>query len=132
MFSFGLSNWDTTRGDDVPGEDSTGRHVPTPPVIGLGDGTTGELIYLPSARVRQGDDEATVELRRLEDGRLVVLAYTSLEALVEGCGERQPWLSVRSEYLEQIVSGSGATEVLRNAMLPDEQRQDAPVSGGQS
>ncbi|TKG73194.1 MULTISPECIES: SAV_915 family protein [Prauserella] len=117
----------------MPGDDSTARNVPTPPVIGLDEGATEtDLVYLPSERVRQGDAEATVELRRLEDGRLVVLAYTSVEALVEGCGERQPWLSVRSEYLEQIVSGSGATEVLWNAVLPDEQRQEAPVSGGQS
>ncbi|WP_146239985.1 SAV_915 family protein [Prauserella flavalba] len=117
----------------MPGDDSTGRNVPTPPVIGLTESAPeGDAVYLPSERVQQGDAEATVELRRLEDGRLVVLAYTSLQALVEGCGERQPWLSVRGEYLEQIVTGSGAAEVLWNAVLPDEQRQDAPVSEGRS
>ena len=102
-----------------------------PPTIGpefvSGEADEVENVYLPSERVHHGDEEATVELRRLEDGRLVVLAYTSLESLVEGCGERQPWLSVRSDYLQQIVTDSGATEVLWNAVLPDDQRQDAPA-----
>ncbi|WP_083666695.1 SAV_915 family protein [Saccharomonospora sp. CUA-673] len=88
-----------------------------------------EDVFLPSERVQYGDEEATVELRRLEDGRLVVLAYTSLESLVEGCGEGQPWLSVRSDYLQQIVVDSGATEVLWNAVLPDDQRRNAAAGG---
>lgn len=104
-----------------------------PPTIGpdfvADEADEVENVYLPSERVHHGDEEATVELRRLEDGRLVVLAYTSLESLVEGCGERQPWLSVRSDYLQQIVADSGATEVLWNAVLPDDQRQDAQAGG---
>lgn len=119
----------------MPGDRFGGPDGPAPPVIGLGftdEAAQEEVVYLPSERVQRGDQEATVELRRLEDGRLVVLAYTSLEALVEGCGERQPWLSVRSPYLEQIVADSWASEVLWNAVLPDDQRQDAPAAGRQA
>ncbi|MCP2236824.1 SAV_915 family protein [Prauserella halophila] len=118
----------------MPEERFGAQDALAPPVIGpefadAADDRPDE-VYLPSERVHYGDEEATVELRRLEDERLVLLAFTSLEALVEGCGEGQPWLSVRSDYLNRIVTDSGATEVLWNAVLPDDQRQEAVPTGG--
>ena len=60
--------------------------------------STGELnpclppmVYLPSQREAPGDDEAQLELRRLVDGRLAAVAYTTQERLVHSCGESQPW-----------------------------------------
>jgi hypothetical protein len=86
-----------------------------------------ELAFLPSERVHRGDMEAAVEFRRTEDGRLVVLAYTSVRALVEACGEKQPWVATPSAHLEQICTESGADAVLWNIALPAEQRRDVPA-----
>lgn len=110
--------------------------APTSPVIGGEFGADGEedpeLVFLPSERVHRGDMEAAVEFRRTEDGQLVVLAYTSVRALVEACGEKQPWVALPSVYLEQIVAESGADSVLWNAELPDEQRREEPSESGGS
>ena len=109
---------------------------PMTSVIGAdfaGDGEDEpELVYLPSERVHGRDVEATVEFRRTEDGQLVVLAFTSLRALVEGCGEKQPWVSVPSGYLGRLVEDSGADTVVWNAVLADEQRRDGRAQGNSS
>lgn len=108
------------------------HEAPTPPVIGGDFAADGEedpeLVFLPSSeRVHRGDMEAAVEFRRTEDGQLVVLAYTSVRALVEACGEKQPWVALPSAHLEQVVADSGADSVLWNAALPEEQRRDEAV-----
>ncbi len=91
--------------------------------------TEQALVYLPSERAQRGDAEVTVEFRRIDDGRLVVLAYTSLDALVDGCGDRQPWVSLPAESIGEIVQASGADEVLWNQALPAEQRRESSAGG---
>ncbi|MGJ7908868.1 SAV_915 family protein [Actinopolyspora sp. H202] len=80
--------------------------------------------YLPSKRVLKQDTEVTFDLRRLADGRLAVLAYSSLDSLVSCCGELQPWASLPMDKVEEIQRRSGADLVLWDAQLPDEQRND--------
>lgn len=123
-------------GARVPRDGFWAHDEPGRAVIGAdfaGDGEDEpELVYLPSERVHGGDLEATVEFRRTESGQLIVLAFTSLRALVEGCGEKQPWVSVPGGYLGRIVEDSGADTVVWNAVLPDEQRRDDRVQGNNS
>jgi len=40
------------------------------------------VVYVPSERVLKGDKEATLELRRTEDGRIAIPCYQTLDALV--------------------------------------------------
>lgn len=42
-----------------------------------------DVAFVASQQFRRGDPEATLELRHTEDGRLAVLAFSSLERLVE-------------------------------------------------
>ncbi len=84
-----------------------------------------ELVYVPCERVLRGDTEVTVELRRLQDGRTAVVAYTSLEALVENCGDLQPWASLPSDKVQEVQEHSGAEVVLWDVALPADQRNDS-------
>lgn len=98
---------------------------------GLEDDDSGpEVVYVPSKRLEPRVTEVTVELRRTEDGRLAVLAYSSLQSLVECCGEAQPWVSLPPEKITEVVGESQADVVLWDAHLPGEQRRDTVASGG--
>lgn len=85
----------------------------------------GDAVFVPSRRVRRGDAEATLELRRTEDGQLAMLAYSSLELLVDGCGEGQPWVAVPRERVAGLLSLSEADVVLWDVALSPEQRHPA-------
>lgn len=93
-------------------------------------GTDGELAYIASQRLRSPHDEAVLELREDDQGRVSVLAYSSREALVECCGNAQPWVSVPKELIDELVRRSGADGVLWNAVLAPEQRHGAIEEGG--
>ena len=80
------------------------------------------LVYVPALRVSAGDDEVQLVLRRVEDDLVVVLAYSSLAALVDGCGPHQPWASMRSDVLEGLLDSLGATAVLLDVPLPESDR----------
>lgn len=82
------------------------------------------LAYVPSQRLNPGDTEVTVEFRWTTDSRLAVLAYSSLESLVECCGGRQPWVSLPVDRVDEIASESQADVVLWDAGLPAEERRD--------
>ncbi|GAB3549135.1 hypothetical protein J2S53_004145 [Actinopolyspora lacussalsi] len=88
------------------------------------EGVEPTTAYLPSKRVLKQDTEVTLDLRRLADGRLAVLAYSSLDSLVACCGELQPWASLPMDKVEEIQRRSGADLVIWDALLPDEQRND--------
>lgn len=87
-------------------------------------------MYVPSERLEPGATEVTVELRRTDDARLAVLAYSSLQSLVECCGESQPWVSLPPEKITEVVGESQADVVLWDSHLPGEQRRDTVESGG--
>lgn len=83
-----------------------------------------EVVYLPSERPKAGDTEVTVELRRTNDNRLAVLAYSSLESLVACCGELQPWVALPANKVTEVADHSQADVVLWDSGLPVEQRRD--------
>lgn len=82
-----------------------------------------ETAYIPCAQVARGDTDVTVELRDTTDGHRALLTFTSLQQLVDGCGDGQPWVAVRGEQIEDIKVRSGADVVLWDAALPVDQRQ---------
>lgn len=69
-------------------------------------------------------DEAVLELRHTDQGELAVLAYGSLDALVDGCGPAQPWICLPAERLDELVGRSGADGVLWEPELSEEQRHN--------
>ncbi|WP_019855389.1 SAV_915 family protein [Actinopolyspora mortivallis] len=106
------------------------QHGPeAPAVIGADyiaerEGVEPPQAYLPSKRVLKEDTEVTFDLRGLADGRLAVLAYSSLDSLVACCGELQPWASLPKDRVEEVRRRSGADLVIWDAQLPEEQRND--------
>ncbi|WP_338601547.1 SAV_915 family protein [Saccharopolyspora sp. SCSIO 74807] len=82
-----------------------------------------ETVYLPSERVTDRNAEVTLELRATGQGQIAMLAFTSLEELVAGCGNAQPWVSVRGHQVDELRSLSGADVVVWDSALPYEERK---------
>ncbi|WP_009950386.1 SAV_915 family protein [Saccharopolyspora erythraea] len=61
-----------------------------------------------------------MELRQTTGGALALVLYTSLERLVECCGEHQPWMKVPTKELPAVVEQVGAQVI----------REDVPLPGG--
>lgn len=68
-----------------------------------------------------------IELRDW-NGQPLTLAYSSVGALIDGCGPDQPWLLARSEELTDVVSqaadraGVGGVGLLLDEFIPEELR----------
>ncbi|MGI8310326.1 SAV_915 family protein [Saccharopolyspora hattusasensis] len=72
-----------------------------PSVIGAGYVTPAdeeedlpETAYIPCQRVTKGATDVIVEMRDTTDGQRALLAFTSLQELVDSCGDGQPWVAV--------------------------------------
>lgn len=95
------------------------------PVLGsemIEDDEAPTVLYLPTAAQTNGEEVAFV-LRELEDGRRALLVFTSLERLVEGCGDEQPWVSIRAEALPEFEGLTEPDVLLWDAVLAPEIRQ---------
>lgn len=71
------------------------------PVLGsemIEDGEASTVAYVPTARPASTDDVVFV-LRECDDDTTAMLAYSSLDLLVERCGEDQPWFGLRTAEL---------------------------------
>lgn len=78
-------------------------------------------VYVPTAPIAPGDAEVQLVLRQLDDD-VLLLAYSSVEQLVAGCGPHQPWASLRSALVDELLPQLGATAVLLDVPLPEEDR----------
>lgn len=90
--------------DDVIGQGRPWAFVPTRPVLG------------PSDRVWP-------QLRRTTDGRLALLTYTSLAALLAGCGRDQPWVLVPVDWFDRCQAECRFDLVAVNVAVPVEDRR---------
>jgi hypothetical protein len=79
-------------------------------------------LYVPARQAMGPGEQVFAQLRRLTDGRLALLAYTSLPALVEACGEQQSWVSFPADSLPKMTAGLGFDTVAVNMPLPQELR----------
>ncbi|RZS41129.1 hypothetical protein EV193_103448 [Herbihabitans rhizosphaerae] len=106
-----------------------------PPVLGAEPAAAEELvaadelpdtIYVPTERrYENAEDEVVLELRPLDDGRVAMLIFTSLDQLVHGCGENQPWVAVQANTLPTMQVYTEADLVMVDAELPHELRRTA-------
>ncbi|TQJ04735.1 hypothetical protein FB471_4543 [Amycolatopsis cihanbeyliensis] len=85
------------------------------------------MVYVPCGQYATGNGDRTMaaELRRTEDGKLALLAYSALDRLVRCCGAHQPWVLVRSEELSRIYEAQPYEAILLDTELPEELRHGA-------
>lgn len=80
------------------------------------------VVFLPCASpVGPEDSDVELESYETEDGT-ALLVFSSLDALVEGCGEEQPWITVPLTSLGDVhrlcAGAAGESELLWDAVLP--------------
>lgn len=79
---------------------------------------TVPVVFLPCDRPL-APGESDVDLRTYETAEGSALpVFSSLDALVEGCGDHQPWLGIPVDLLGELQRRCGADEVLWDAILP--------------
>lgn len=100
------------------GTPMTGNTVPDPTLGGL-----IPVVFLPCARPF-GPEDSDVELESFETGDgAALLVFSSLEALVEGCGENQPWITIPLNCLAELRRRCGGEPtVVWDAVLPTSKR----------
>lgn len=87
------------------------------------DRVTGEpLVCVPSRPYQKGDDEVRLELQPLTNGRLTLLAYSSKQSLLDGCGPEQHYVQLPAAKLPEAIRMCGADQVLIDTRLPDHLR----------
>jgi hypothetical protein len=79
-------------------------------------------LFVPARKVAAGSDRAWPELRTLTDGRLALLAYTSVAELVRACGPHQPWFGVPAAWLPRMGQVCRFETVALNAEIPPDLR----------
>lgn len=77
------------------------------------------LLYVPT-RPSDGSGRALIEMRTLPDGRLALVAFTSLAQLTRCCGARQPWLALDDRGLADVEAMTGYDLVLVDVKIPPE------------
>lgn len=117
-----------TGGDVTPSADRNAR----PSVEATSSPGEGpRLVYVPCTAPGPDETEVQLALKPLEDGRLAMLVFTSLDSLVAGCGEEQPWVALSETQLEDMFQDSGAEVVAVDAELTPGQRwgvENVPVN----
>jgi hypothetical protein len=84
------------------------------------DHVTGEpFVYVASRPFRRGDSDAQIELQPLTNGHRALLAYTSQQSLLDGCGPEQHFVRFHSSQLQEVMHQCGADRVLIDTTLPD-------------
>jgi hypothetical protein len=76
-------------------------------------------IYVATRRPPEGAAVVYLELRRLDDGRLALMAYSSLDLLVECCGRDQAWVRLVTDELPQVRDYADFDVVALDAMVPE-------------
>lgn len=85
-------------------------------------GEAGAVWYVPCSPVESGAEQVQLEMRERDDGSTALLAYTTMERLVAGCGGQQPWIAVRPEEIELIQQQANFDLIAFDVELPTEMR----------
>ncbi|GAA4851414.1 hypothetical protein GCM10025787_38330 [Saccharopolyspora rosea] len=95
--------------------DGEDEYAPEAPIPDSGDQIVE--VFIP-ARADVGNQQVQLELRYTTEGALALVLYTSLERLVECCGEQQAWVKVPASELATIVDQVGAQVIREDVPLP--------------
>jgi hypothetical protein len=75
-------------------------------------------LYLPTGTPEADGSGASIELRLTPEGKTALIAFSSLDKLIECCGEHQPWLLVRTENLGTVHRGHPYDLIVLDTPLP--------------
>lgn len=76
-------------------------------------------LYLPSTGVPNAQG-MEIELRRLRDGRMALLAYTAVDRLVKCMGPNQPWALFLTENLDALAKSQPFDVIMLDQRVPQE------------
>lgn len=85
------------------------------------------VVWIPTLPVRVGDLEVGVELHCSTPGVPLLAAFTSVEALREGCGPFQAAAAVLLDRVGEVARQAGAHCVVFDPTLAESARYNAPV-----
>lgn len=80
------------------------------------------MLYLPT-NGRGGERFAEIEMRRMHDGRVALLAYTAMDRLMNCCGPAQPWVVMETARLGELGQDQPYDVIFLDMELPDEVRR---------
>ncbi|HEY6423209.1 MAG TPA: SAV_915 family protein [Pseudonocardiaceae bacterium] len=88
--------------------------------------TAEPLIFVPAhPRVAGNVKDIGVELRGTDDGKLVGIAFSSVQRLVAALGDYQPWVAMERGRFAAFVGAAGAPFVCMDPPLQTVQRWTA-------
>ena len=65
------------------------------------------LLYVPCAEHVALPADARPLMRKTDDGRLMMIVYSSLDLLYAGWGDNHPWLALLTENLDSLQESQG-------------------------
>lgn len=74
--------------------------------------------YLPIESVSAEDEHARLQLRYTTEDALALVGFTSLDLLVEHCGEHQSWISIPGNELPVAAEQAEAQIIFLDTPLP--------------
>lgn len=88
--------------------------------------TVPPILYLPTTG--RGDGRfAEIEMRRMQDGRTALLAYTAMDRLLDLCGAAQPWALMETAKLGELEQTQPYDVIFLDMELPAEVRRPDTV-----
>lgn len=77
-------------------------------------------VYVPTTSTAPDEGRAELALRYTTNGELALLVYSSLDVLVQCCGEHQPWIAVPTTHVSGIATTAEAEAVLVDTAIPQQ------------
>ncbi|QFU91981.1 SAV_915 family protein [Amycolatopsis sp. YIM 10] len=84
------------------------------------------VVYLPCVDHVTDPADAVIELRRMADERLAIMAYSALDRLRSCCGEQKPWVVMPTAVLARYRQVQEFHLILLDVAIPPEDRTDGP------
>ncbi|MGL4176780.1 MAG: SAV_915 family protein [Dermatophilaceae bacterium] len=88
------------------------------------------VVYLPVTGRGEGRF-AEVELRRTNDGRTALLAYTAMDRLLSCCGPHQPWALMPTDRLGEIEQTQPYDVIYLDLPIPEDEQRTAQTGAGE-
>ncbi len=83
------------------------------------DPEPGPPVYVPIKSYPTEAASLELELRHTEDDQLALIFYSDQQALIECCGDAQPWLAVPREQVEALAEHAGAEVIAYDVELDE-------------
>ncbi len=81
-----------------------------------------DALFLPTAKKPKDFTSAEIELCETGDGRMALIAFSTVRRLVECRGPHQPWALVKSENLGHVYQAQPYDLIVLDSDLPEELR----------